>query len=470
MVRRVPKGSGMTSAPVARGTVWGGSLTGLRRSPIEELTSAWRAHGDVVRLRLGPARLGRTGHLLVHPDHIEQVLVRNASNYQLSAAYEVLERFLGDGLLTSHGEAWKRHRRLAQPAFSPRRLSVVAPMFVDAATVAAQRVVNLPHGRVDLSSEMARLTLDGVGRALFGAHIADEADVVAPALRIIQDETLQAVYSALPVPVRDSVRRIPTRGARRYRSAVRDLDEVVQRLISHRRRHPSPSDDLLGQLMIAEMGNAPDDVAVRDEAMTFLLAGHETTASALTWTLALLSRHPEVRRRVHAELDSVLSGRAPSEVDLPDLPLLRAVINESLRLFPPAWTIERQASSSDTVGGFDIPAGSTVVLAPYLTHRHPAFWSNPEGFDPDRWLTADSTRPRAAYLPFGAGARQCIGGAFSILEASLMLATLLQSTQIDLLPGESLRPSPRITLTAGPGIAVRATARAHRAPAQSRTV
>ncbi len=448
----------MSSAPVARGSLLGGSLTGLKRSPIDELTAAWRASGDVVRLRLGPPGVGRVGHLIVHPEHVEHVLVRNAGNYQLSAGYEVLREFLGDGLLTSHGEGWKRHRRLAQPAFSAGRLAAVAPMFVQAAEAASHRLLAGDGTPVDLAAEMARLTLDGVGRALFGAQIVHEAAVVAPALRTIQDSTLQGVYSPLTPSIRRQVRRLPTPGTRRHRAAVRDLDRVVERLVTDRRRHPGPADDLLGLLMVAHEGSAPGDRAVRDEVMTFLLAGHETTASALTWTLALLSRHPQVRERLHAELDRVLAGRPVCQGDLPDLPLLAAVLNESLRLFPPAWTLERQAQEADTIGGFDIPAGSTIVLAPYLTHRHPDFWENPEGFDPDRWLVP-TARPRCAYLPFGAGARQCIGGSFAILEASVMLATLLQSTQADLMPGELLRPTPRITLTAGSGIAVRVSPR-----------
>jgi cytochrome P450 len=198
---------------------------------------------------------------------------------------------------------------------------------------------------------------------------------------------------------------------------------------------------------------------VRDQVMTFLLAGHETTASALTWTLALLSRHADVRRRVVAELDAVLQGRPVTQADVASLPLLGAVLKESLRLFPPAWTVERRAEQADEVDGHVLPAGSTVLLSPYLTHRHPEFWDNPEGFDPDRWLNGGPVLPRGAYLPFGAGARQCIGGAFATLEATLMLATLLRVIEVDLQPGPPLRPVPRITLTAGTGMPAVARAR-----------
>jgi cytochrome P450 len=445
----------MSSAPVARGSWFEGALPGLKRDPIEELTAAWRAHGDVTRLRLGPPVLGHVGHLLVHPDHVEHVLVRRAANYQLSAAYEVLGDFLGDGLLTSHGAAWKEHRRLAQPSFAPSRLVGMTPVFVEAAQAASIRLTERDGEPIELGQEMARLTLDAVGRTLFGACLSDEATRVAPALRVVQEFAIHSIYSGHQKSLRALTRLAPTTRARRYRAAVGTLDAVVNRLIAERRRGGTVEDDLLGRLIASTSRDATGDRAVRDETMTFLLAGHETTASALTWTLALLSRHVEARERVHAELDAVLGGRPPTQADLPDLPVLAAVVKESLRLFPPAWTIERRADGDDTIGGYDIPAGSTVILSPYLTHRHPDFWDEPEDFRPDRWLEPDARRPRSAYVPFGAGARQCIGGAFAMLEAQLMLATLMQCVQVDLLPGQASRPTAEVTLTSGAGLAAR---------------
>jgi cytochrome P450 len=391
----------------------------------------------------------------VHPDHVEHVLVRRAANFQLSAAYEVLSDFLGDGLLTSHGRAWKQHRRLAQPSFAPSRLADMAPVFVEAAQAASGRLTEGDGAPIELGQEMARLTLEAVGRTLFGACLRDDAARVAPALRVVQKYSIQAVYSGHQKSLRALSRRAPTSRARQYRAAVGALDAVVNRLIADRRRRGTVEDDLLGRLIASTSGDAAGDRAVRDETMTFLLAGHETTASALTWTLALLSRHAEVRERVHAELDMVLAGRPPRQVDLPDLPVLAAVVKESLRLFPPAWTIERRAENADTINGYDIPAGSTVILSPYLTHRHPDFWDEPEAFRPDKWLEPGATRPRSAYLPFGAGARQCIGGAFALLEAQLMLATLMQHVQVDLLPGQASRPTAQVTLTSGAGLAAR---------------
>jgi cytochrome P450 len=302
---------------------------------------------------------------------------------------------------------------------------------------------------------MARLTLEAVGRTLFGACLRDDGrqgcagteggpEVQHPGGLLGPSEVAASLDQAGPDVAGAAVP-----------AAVGHWNAVVNRLIADRGAGGTVEDDLLGRLIASTSGDAAGDRAVRDETMTFLLAGHETTASALTWTLALLSRHAEVRERVHAELDMVLAGRPPRQVDLPDLPVLAAVVKESLRLFPPAWTIERRAENADTINGYDIPAGSTVILSPYLTHRHPDFWDEPEAFRPDRWLEPGATRPRSAYLPFGAGARQCIGGAFAMLEAQLMLATLMQCVQVDLLPGQASRPTAEVTLTSGAGLAAR---------------
>jgi cytochrome P450 len=451
----------MSSLLRSAGAVLAGSLVGMRRDAASEFLAEWQAQGDVARLHLGPRGVGRVATLLVRPEHVEHVLVRNARNYSLSASYAVLEGFLGDGLLTSQGDRWRRHRRLVQPAFAPSALAVAAPHFVAAATDAADRLTTGSGQQVDLAAEMGRLTLDAVGRALFGADLDAEAGAVGRALRVVQDFTVHAAYFPAPAAVQTRLKDLPTPGATRYRAAVRELDRVVAGLVD--RHTPAPAGgDLLSMVSAAAVDGEPGNHEVRDQVMTFLLAGHETTAAALTWTLALLSRHPEVRRRVVAELDEVLGGRPVTQSDIASLPLLSAVLKESLRLFPPAWTIERRAEQADEVDGHVLPAGSTVLLSPYLTHRHPEFWDNPEGFDPDRWLDAGPVLPRGAYVPFGAGARQCIGGAFATLEATLMLATLLPRVQVDLAPGPPLRPVPRITLTAGAGMP--AVARARTAP------
>jgi cytochrome P450 len=428
-----------------------GVLPQLTADPLGFLGETWRLHGDVVRLPLGRPPLGRTCHLVVHPDDVQRILVERQREYELSSAYEVLRSVLGEGLLTSHGEDWVKRRRRLQPAFSPDRLVRIAPVVGAAAQDGCQALVDRV-GPVPLYDEMARITLDVVGRALLGVEVRNTASVIAPALRVVQDFAIDALYSPWSPLLGSGVRNVPTPAARRFRRAIAGLHVVVDELIERRRSSVSPGDDDVLALLLGSTSNADAD-NLRDELTTFLLAGHETTASALTWTLVSLAGSPDVRRDVQDELDSVLGGRMAEYDDLDRLPLLSAVVSESLRLNPPAWMLERRASADDVVGGYDLPAGSAVILGTYWTHRHPAFWNEPDRFDPGRWLGAPAVaRHRAAYLPFGAGPRQCIGGAFALLEAKLVLAALLQRFDIDPVPGADTRPQPRITLTASPSL------------------
>ena len=444
-------------APGPRGALVRGSLPGLARAPIDYLGAAWREHGDVVRLRLGPTPLGVTGHLIVHPDHVQHVLVDRRRDYELSTAYEVLRSVLGGGLLTSHGDTWRTRRRLLQRAFAPARLERVAPLVAAAADAGAQRLVREAAGRgaVDLYAAMAGITYDAVGRTMFGVDVAASAPAVARALSRAQEFALASVYSPLGALLGPRVSSLPTRRARHYRADVGTLAGVADDVIARRRLARGDPDDLLGLLLGAgsDDGGPFGPVALRDEALTFLLAGHETTASALTWTVALLSEHPSVRADVADELAATLGGRAAEHSDLDRLPLLSAVVSEALRLYPPAWMLERRAAVADVIGGFSVPAGSTIIVSPYLTHRHPDFWPEPERFLPGRWLDASRPVRRTAYLPFGAGPRQCIGGAFALMEAKLVLATLLQQVELDLVAAAP-SPVPRITLTAAPGLVV----------------
>ena len=435
-----------------------GVLPALTVDPIGFLGECWREHGDVVRLPLGRPPLGRIGHLVVHPDDLQRILVDRQRDYELSSAYDVLRSVFGEGLLTSHGEDWRTRRRTVQPAFHPARLTRIASVAAAAAEDGARALAGR-EGPVALYDEMARITLDIVGRTLLGVDVADTAAVIAPALRVAQEFTIKAIYSPLSPLLGSGVRALPTPAARRFRRAIHALNAVVDAMIEGRRGSVAPGDDdVLALLLGATETYGSDTTRLRDELTTFLLAGHETTASALTWTLLSLAASPSVRRDVHDELDGVLGGRLPTESDLERLPLLTAVISESLRLHPPAWMLERRASAGDVVGGYDVPAGSAVILGTYWTHRHPEFWPEPELFDPGRWLASSAgDRPRTAYLPFGAGPRQCIGGAFALLEAKLVLATLLQRFDIDPVPGTDTRPQPRITLTAAHGL--RATIR-----------
>ena len=428
-------------------------LPELTADPIGFLGKSWREHGDVVRLPLGRPPLGRVGHLVVHPDDLQHILVDRQRDYELSSAYEVLRSVFGEGLLTSHGEDWRTRRRTVQPAFHPARLNKIASVVAAAAEDGARALAGR-EGQVALYDEMARITLDIVGRTLLGVDVANTAEVIAPALRVAQEFTINAIYSPLSPLLGSRVKALPTRSARQFRRAISDLHAVVDTMIDGRRGSVAPGDDdVLALLLGATEAYGSDTARLRDELTTFLLAGHETTASTLTWTLLSLATSPSVRHDLQDELDGVLGGRAPTPSDLDRLPLLAAVVSESLRLHPPAWMLERRASVGDIVGGCAVPAGSAVILGIYWTHRHPEFWPEPERFDPARWLaTTASDRPRTAYLPFGAGPRQCIGGAFSLLEAKLVLATLLQRFDIDPVPGTDTRPQARITLTAAHGL------------------
>jgi cytochrome P450 len=425
-----------------------GVLPELTADPLGFLGEMWRLHGDVVRLPLGRPPLGRIGHLVVHPDDVQRILVERQREYELSSAYDVLRSVLGEGLLTSHGDDWRLRRRRLQPAFSPARLAGVAPLVCAAAEDGCHSLAERV-GPVRLYDEMARITLDVVGRALLGVEVRDTASVIAPALRVAQDFAINAIYSPWSPLLGSGVRHLPTPAAHRFRRAIAGLHVVVDELIERRRSSVEPGDDDVLALLLGSTAGDTDADILRDELTTFLLAGHETTASALTWTLVSLASSPEVRRDVQDELDSILGGRAAEYADLDRLPLLSAVVSESLRLNPPAWMLERRASADDVIGGYDLPAGSAVILGTYWTHRHPEFWNAPDRFDPGRWLGAVAAdRHRAAYVPFGAGPRQCIGGAFSLIEAKLVLAALLQRFDIDPVPGADIRPQPRITLTA----------------------
>ncbi len=428
------------------------------RDPLRALVRLRNEYGDAVRVPYGRQR---TFFLLTRPEDVERVLVSGQSNYAKAFTYRPLRAFLGDGLLTSEGDTWRRHRRLVGPVFAARRLTAFAPDMV----AAAQRRVDswsVPGTEVvDVAEQMRELTLDIVGRALFGTDLASSAGRVGDALGRLQQHLVLATF--LPTigsdrGTRAALRMLP--GSRRN-SAL--LDGIVRDVIAQRRAAVDEEEtDLLGILLAArdEAGAGFTDDEIRDEVLTLMLAGHETTATALAWTCTLLSRYPAARERLHEELATVLGGRAPSAEDVDRLPWTRAVIDESMRLFPPAWAIEREALADDLVGGVAVPAGATVSVPPYLVHRHPDFWPNPEGFDPERFLPgADQGRPRYAYLPFGGGQRICVGASFAMLEAVLALATIAQRFRLDLLPGARVELRAEITLRPDGPVPMRLTRR-----------
>jgi cytochrome P450 len=415
----------------------------MTRDPLDAYTGLARRYGDALRLPFGRRH---TFYLLSRPEHAEHVLVSNQDNYTKAFTYRALGAFLGDGLLTSEGDTWRRHRRLVQPVFAQRRLAMFVPDMVTATTRATARWA---HGdTVDAAAEIRRLTLDVTGRALFGSEMAGESDRVGDAIAQLQ----RAVFLAAFLPLRSETtlrtlyRRVPGLGGG-------PLDDLVRRVVARRRSEQAPERprDLLDLLMTADQDGEPrlDDAELRSEVMTLLLAGHETTAAALTWTLVLLSRYPAARRQLEAEADEVLTGDQAEAADADRLPWTRAVISEAMRLYPPAWTVERDAIEADDVCGTEVPPAATVVVAPYLIHRCSDVWPNPEGFLPERFL--DVRHPHYAYLPFGGGRRICVGAGFAMLEATLVLATLARTHRLDLLPGARVPPRAEVTLRpAGP--------------------
>ena len=411
------------------------------RDPIAGYDAMRREYGDAVRL---PFTRKRAFFLLSRPEHAEHVLVAHQDRYVKAFTYKPLRAFLGDGLLTSEGDVWQRHRRLVQPVFSHRRIQAFAPQMVSAAQ--ARVATWRPGAQVDAASEMRTLTMDIVGRVLFGTDLAGAAEPTGRAVSRLQDAAMVALLlpTGSPERARALATRLPGIGA-----AAETLETLVKTMIDERMAAPHETPTDLLDLIIAAGGDEQPFGAqeIRDEVMTLVLAGHETTANSLTWTLTLLSRFPAVRDRLIAEVDEVLAGRAPDAADVEKLVWTQAVIGEAMRLYPPAWTIERDAAVDDDVAGIAVPAGCTVAISPYLLHRNPEFWPNPEGFDPERFLPAQSSdRPKYAYLPFGGGRRICVGAGFAQLEAALALATITQTHLLDLVPGTSLRPKAGVTM------------------------
>jgi cytochrome P450 len=387
---------------------------------------------------------------VVDPDAVHRVLVENAKNYVKSPSYRGLRAVLGNGLVTSEGDFWRRQRKLAQPAFHRERLAgFVSAMVSDTEAMLERWAAHDPAEAFDVHHEMMRLTFRIVGHTLFSVDLDSESEelgpVVAAAVRAANDEA----SSLLPLPV-----WVPTPAHVRLSRIVRRLDGLVNGILAERRKvagTPAEPNDLLTMLMSArdeETREQMTDKQLRDEVLTLALAGHETTANALTWTLYLLSRHPDVERRLFAEVSAVLGGRAPTLADLPRLPFTKAILEESMRLYPPVWAVERRALGDDVVGGYRIRKGSIVGICTYALHRHPRHWDNPEGFDPDRFLAAKDGggRHRWAYIPFGGGPRMCIGNNMAMMETQICLAMIAQRFRLDLVAGQRVEYEATVTL------------------------
>ncbi|WP_189044896.1 cytochrome P450 [Aliidongia dinghuensis] len=387
------------------------------------------------------------------PEHVRHVLLDNAENYvRSSLSRRLLEPGLGQGLLTTHGATWRRQRRMMAPAFAAKRIADFAPAMVEAAERLAWDWSRVPPSApVDLAEAMSGLTLAIISEAMFSVRVDPEIALIGQAVAVYQSAIRPSIADLIGLPD-----WLPRPAVRRAHRIFAESDRVIQRLIDERRRHGGP-DDLLAMLLAAPDGEAPASAKeVRDHVATIFTAGHETTANALAWTFYLLSLHPAERRRLEDELDRVLGERAATAEDVPNLTFTRMVIEESMRLYPPAHTMSRQALGPDRLGTIELRKGSSVLIVPWLLHRHRKLWDRPDEFRPDRFAPAEvAARPRFAYIPFGAGPHICIGASFAMTEAILCLATIARRFRLTLVPGTTVEPVGLITLRPKHGLPMR---------------
>ena len=439
-----------TSPPGPKGIPLLGVYLEFRKNPPEFLARMAREYGDVVYLQLGRQQV----YFVNHPDITRDILVTEQHKYKKSRMLERARVLLGDGLLTSEGNFHKRQRRLVQPAFHRDRLIGYGATMVECACAARDR---WRDGQLmDVAQEMMRLTMDIVARTLFSARVDDEADEIGTAMSDVLE-----LFEVILLPFSEILEKLPLPSVRRFHRARQRLDTTIYRMIAERRASGEDKGDLLSMLLLAqdeEGEGSMTDVQVRDEALTLFLAGHETTANALTWAWYLLSQNHEAEARFHAELDEVLGGRAPAVEDLARLPYTTAVLSEALRLYPPAWAVGRRTLEDVELGGFPVPQGKVVLMSTYVSHRDPRWFRDPAAFRPERWLTEEEpARPKFAYFPFGGGARVCIGERFAWMEGALLLAAIGQKWKLALAPGHPVAIRPLITLRPRYGMRMIAT-------------
>jgi len=442
--------------PGPRGYPVLGVLPQLRSDPIRTFLDAADEYGDLVHLKAGPYH----GFLLSDPADIKHVLQDNARNYHKSPLYDRLRDSLGNGLLTSEDSFWLRQRRLAQPAFHRQRLVAMADVMVSCTEQMLERWAQAASAgeTIDVVAEMMALTQAIIVRTMFSTDLGETAEIVNRTWPIINRRIGETFWST------KLETRLPLPANRRFQRALRELDTVVYRIIAERRQSRREEADLLSMFLSArdeETGAVMTDRQLRDEVMTMLLAGHETTSLALSWTYFLLSQHPDIDQSIGDEVDRVMGGRRPEFGHVDQLTCTRRAIDESLRLYPPAWGFSRLAMGDDEIHGYRVPKGSIVFLIPFVIHRRPKLWPDPDRFDPDRFRPdRESARPRFAYIPFGSGPRGCIGNHFAMLEAQLIVAAIAQRYRIELVPNQKIRPEPLITLRPQPGIRATLTKRA----------
>jgi cytochrome P450 len=412
------------------------------------MSMASARYGDAARIRIGPKAL----YLFNHPDHAKHVLADNPSNYHKGIGLIEARRALGDGLLTSEGALWRKQRTVIQPAFQHKRIAEQAGAVAEeaAALVARLRAYD-GAGPVDVTQEMTALTLGVLGRTLLDTDLSAFGSL-GHSFEAVQDQAMFEMVSLSMVPA-----WIPLPKQLRFREARREQQDIMRRLVVLRRaRDGGPVDDVLSRLITSTDQEADPRVGrqrLQDELITLLLAGHETTASTLSWAFYLADRHPEVWERLRAEATEVLGDRLPEYADLTRLSFTTMVVEETMRLYPPVWALTRVAQQDDEVGGWHVPAGADVMICPYTLHRHPQFWPQPDRFDPDRFGPGGAARrSRYAYIPFGAGPRFCVGNHLGLMEATFVIAMVARELRLSTMPGYQVVPRPMLSLRVRGGL------------------
>ncbi len=423
-----------------------------RPDPLGLLKQWADQYGDIFHYRV----FNRHVYFLNHPDFVKYVLSTHPQNFIKGEAVRFNRRIFGNGLVANEGKSWSHQRRLIQPAFNHERIESYVNTMVE---YTERMLADWQDGEVrDIHRDMMRLALEIVAKALFSVEITSESDRISVALN-----TLMELSSGARMLLPPLLRLIPTPGNLRVMHAARQLDQIVYALIDQRRKTAGNSQsDLLDTLLQAryEDGSPLPAQQLRDEVMTILLAGHETTAVSLSWTWYLLSQRPDVEDKLWSELKNVLSGRSPQFQDLPRLPYTDRVIKEAMRLYPPVWAIVRNPVEECEIGGYRVPPGVTVVMSPWVMHRDSRYYDEPDRFNPDRWLQPQAkAAPRYSYFPFGGGPRLCIGASFATTEAALVLATIAQKYQFRVASNQQIKPTPTITLRPAQGIKVTLTRR-----------
>ena len=445
----VPASAGRT--PLGpRGHFLFGSMFEFQKDRLGFVTRMASEYGDVVRFRVA----NLVFYQVNHPQGVQRILQDNNHNYIKGDSFQVFRTFVGHSLFTSEGDFWLRLRRLMQPVFHRQRLAG----FADLMSCLTQEMLEgwqpwAHNGQpFDIAEQMTRLTMQIVTQALFSSQVAGEAHAIGQAVTLLLAD---AAYR-FDVPFYPAL-SVPTPHNQRTRAAQRLLDQTIYSIIAERRQRVESAQDLLGMLMQArdDKGEGMSDEQLHNEALTMFIAGHETTANALTWAWYLLAQHPHVEQRLHEELEQTLQGRPPSGADLPRLAYTRMLLEETMRLYPPAWITNRSVVEDDEICGYHIPRNSVVAISPYAMQRDPRFWEEPEVFDPQRFAPGQGEdRPNYAYFPFGGGPHQCIGKGFALMEATLVLAAVAQRYRLVLHAGQHIEPLPQITLRPRDGIQV----------------